>query len=114
MGRKKRRRRDAAPPSEEPALTGIALLLSETPADTLDLHGFTAAQAEARLLDFLRTRSVDASGRVVHVITGRGTRSEGAAVLPGLVRDLLVDDFAEYVIESAGLPGAGGVAIRIC
>ena len=72
-----------------------------------------AAQAEARLLDFLRTRTVDASGRVVHVITGRGTRSEGAAILPGLVRELLADDFAEYVVETAGLPGAGGIAIRI-
>lgn len=111
MGRRKRRRTEegaAAPP-----LSGIALLLSETPADTLDLHGLTAAQAEARLRDFLRTRAVNAPGRVVHVITGRGNRSEGAPVLPGLVRDLMAADLSDYVAGSAGLPGGGGVAIRL-
>ena len=100
-------------PTEAPPLGGVALLLVETPAEILDLHGYTAAQAEARLRDFLRTRSVDTSGRVVHVITGRGNRSEGVPVLPGLVRDLLASELAEHVDLSAGLPSGGGVAIRL-
>ena len=114
MGRKgRKRRRSGTEPTEAPALGGVALLLVETPVDTLDLHGHTASQAESRLRDFLRTRSVDASGRVVHVITGRGNRSEGIPVLQGLVRDLLSLELAEYVDVSAGLPGGGGVAIRL-
>ena len=114
MGRKgRKRRRDANVRTEAPPLGGVALLLVETPAEILDLHGCTAAQAEARVRDFLRTRSVDASGRVVHVITGRGNRSEGVPVLPGLVRDLLASELAEFVDLTAGLPGGGGVAIRL-
>jgi DNA-nicking Smr family endonuclease len=81
------------------------LLLSEYPADKLDLHGMTAAQAEPRVMA--------ASGRVVHIITGKGNRSEGAPVLPGLVRDLLDDDLTRLVREVAGLPGGGGVAVRL-
>jgi DNA-nicking Smr family endonuclease len=112
--RKARKGEDSSPgPEAVSELSGVARLLVESPADTLDLHGSTAAQAERRLFDFLRTRSVDAPGRVVHVITGRGNRSEGAPVLPGLVRDLLRAEMAEFVRESAGLPGGGGVAIRI-
>jgi DNA-nicking Smr family endonuclease len=112
MARRRRKHLSAAS-VELPALTGVALLLSETPVDTLDLHGYTAVQAEARLLDFLRTRSTDSTGGVIHVITGRGNRSEGAPVLPGLVRSLLGSDGSGYVRESAGLPGGGGVAVRL-
>jgi DNA-nicking Smr family endonuclease len=111
--RRKTKRRLATPSGDQPKLTGVALLLSETPADTLDLHGYSSAQAELRFHDFLRTRSVDSGGRVLHVITGRGLGSEGAPVLPPLVRELIAHDYAEYVAESAGLPGGGGVAIRL-
>lgn len=83
------------------------------PVSTLDLHGLTARQASARVHDFLLTHASTSSGRVVHVITGRGTRSEGVAVLPGVVRDLLADELSDAVRESAGLPGGGGLAIRL-
>ena len=117
MGRKGGKRRKAAgiaPAADVGAgLSGVARLLVETPVATLDLHGCTARQAESRLRDFLRTRSVDGSGRVVHVITGRGNRSEGAPILPGLVRELLASDLSHLVGASVGLPGGGGVAIRL-
>jgi DNA-nicking Smr family endonuclease len=112
MARSRRSRRKAAP-TVGPALTGIAALLSETPAALLDLHGHTAAQAEARLRDFLRTHATVSTGRVVHVVTGRGSRSEAAPVLPSLVRRLLDEELAGRVAESAGLPGGGGVAVRM-
>ena len=54
-----------------------------------------------------------ASGRVVHIITGKGTRSEGAPVLPRLVREMLDGELRDSVEESAGLPGGGGLAVRI-
>ena len=115
---KRRRKISPGPESSEtaddaPRLTGIALLLSEHPADKLDLHGLTAAQAERRVITFLKRQSLTASGRVVHIITGKGLRSEGAPVLPGLVRDLLEYDLSGLVRESAGLPGGGGVAVRL-
>ena len=105
--------RAGAAASDPPALTGIALLLSEYPADKLDLHGMTAAQAEPRVMAFMKRQSHTASGRVVHIITGKGNRSEGAPVLPGLVRALLDDDLTRLVREVAGLPGGGGVAVRL-
>ena len=94
-------------------LGGIALLISELPVDTLDLHGLTADQARARLDGFVRTRAVASSGRVVHVVTGRGNRSEGLPVLPGVVREALAGPLAPYVAEQAGLPGGGGIAVRL-
>ncbi len=113
MGRRRRRR-----PAEEgvpvaPELGGIALLISEMPVDTLDLHGLTAGQARARIGDFLRTRAVLSSGRVVHIVTGRGNRSEGRPVLPGVAREALAGALAPYVAEQAGLPGGGGIAVRL-
>lgn len=111
---KRRKRRPADDGSAQaPALSGIALLLSEMPVDTLDLHGLTGDQARARLGDFLRTRSAVSSGRVVHVVTGRGNRSEGRPVLPGVVREVLAGPLSALVMEEAGLPGGGGVAIRL-
>lgn len=114
MGRRKKKRRPvgADGEAEAPALSGIALLLSEMPVDTLDLHGLNGDQARARLADFLRTRAALSPGRVVHVITGRGNRSEGMPVLPGVVREALAGSLSEYALEQAGLPGGGGVAIR--
>ena len=112
MGRKKKgRRRDAE--VSPPELSGIALLLSQMPAATLDLHGLTAEQAERRLRSFLTTQARVSTGKVLHIITGKGTRSEGQPVLPGVVRRLLDGELADWVTEVAGLPGGGGVAVRV-
>ena len=113
MARNKKRRKGGSAPADPPALTGIALLLVESPVETLDLHGMNARQAEARVRFFFQRHAETSRGRVVHVITGKGTRSRGVAVLPDLVRDMLADDLSELVSVWAGLHGGGGVAARI-
>ncbi|MGB5303311.1 MAG: Smr/MutS family protein [Gemmatimonadota bacterium] len=110
--RKKRKKTGKGPPAQ-PELTGIALLLVESPVEKLDLHGMNARQAETRVQLFFQRHTASSPGRVVHVITGKGTRSEGAAVLPGLVREMLQDDLSRMVSEWAGLHGGGGFAVRV-
>jgi DNA-nicking Smr family endonuclease len=113
MARRKKRKKagTAAPPP--PELSGVALLLVESRVETIDLHGMDARQAETRVRFVLQRHGATSPGRVIHVITGKGTRSEGAAVLPGLVRELLQDDPDRVVAEWAGLHGGGGFAVRI-
>lgn len=113
MVRKKKQKKTAKGPASPPKLTGIALLLVESPVDKLDLHGMNARQAETRVQFFFQRHAENSTGRVVHVITGKGTRSAGAAVLPGLVREMLQDDLNSVVAEWAGLHGGGGFAVRI-
>jgi hypothetical protein len=110
---KRRKRLEQEAPTPPPSLTGIARLLSEMAVATLDLHGFTAAQAQLRLRDFITTYSHISAGSVVHVITGKGTGSEGPAVLLGLVRDMLDDEVADQIDEYAGMLGGGGWVIRV-
>jgi DNA-nicking Smr family endonuclease len=109
----KRRRRFVQTDDLAPPVTGLARLLSETPAATLDLHGFTAEQARLRLRDFFATHSRISAGSVIHLITGKGSGSEGEAVLLGLVRRLLDGELAELVSESAGAHGGGGWIVRL-
>jgi DNA-nicking Smr family endonuclease len=111
--KRKRRSRERGAPDPAPALTGTAQLLVEMPVETLDLHGMTAEEAKRRLGFFFDRHRFTSSGHVVHVITGKGAGSPGRAVLPGLVRDLLGEEFADVVTEFAGLPGGGGYAVRI-
>lgn len=113
MARKKKRKKDRSAPADPPALTGIALLLVESPVEKLDLHGMTAREAETRVRLFFQRHATTSRGLVVHVITGKGTRSQGAAVLPGLVREMLQDDLSRVVAEWAGLHGGGGFAVRV-
>lgn len=108
-----RKKPGSADAVEPPLLTGVALLLSETPAGVVDLHGYTAPQTEARVRDFVLTHARISRGRVVHIITGKGTRSEGQPVLPGVVQELLGGSLARHVAEVAGLPGGGGFALRL-
>ncbi len=81
--------------------------------DTLDLHGMSADHAERRLLLFFQRHGASSRGRVVHVITGKGSGSQGPPVLPGLVREILMYDLRTTVSEFGGLPGGGGFAVRI-
>ena len=104
--RRKRPPKQAATPPVE--LTGVAKLLSQAPDATLDLHGYTADQAELRVRDFLTTHARISSGSVVHVITGKGT-----GVLLEVVRDVLNYEGADHVDEYAGLMGGGGWVVRV-
>jgi DNA-nicking Smr family endonuclease len=113
MARKKKRKKPRGATAPTPELTGLARLLVEMPVEVLDLHGMTAEGAERRLGFFFDRHRVTSAGGVVHVITGKGAGSVGEAVLPGLVRALLAQDFAHLVEEFGGLPGGGGFAVRI-
>ena len=81
--------------------------------ETLDLHGMNAGQAETRVQFFFQRHATTSPGRVVRVITGKGTRAEGAPALPNLVREMLQHDLSRIVSEWAGLHGGGGFAARI-
>lgn len=74
-------------------------LLDATPEATLDLHGDTALDAERRVRDFIKTQSRIASGKVVHIITGRGLGSRGRPVLPGVVRRVLAGEMNRFIQE---------------
>ena len=108
-----RKRAEAKADTEAPALTGVAKLLSEMPIASLDLHGYMVAQARPRVRDFLTTHSRVSSGSVVHLITGKGTHSEGEAVLRQLVQDMLLDEVADMVQEYGGMLGGGGWVVRM-
>jgi len=107
------KRRKRRPKQPHPPLSGIAQLLSESPVATLDLHGHSAAQAELRVRDFLATHYRISTGNVVHIITGKGIRSEGDAVLLEFVRDMLDDEAADHVDEYLGMLGGGGWVLRV-
>ena len=105
---KRRKRRAKEAPAPRHQLTGVAQLLSEMPIATLDIHGYTADQAQLRVRDFLTTHSRISAGSIVHVITGKST-----GVLLQLVRDILNDQFAHHVDEYAGMMGGGGWVVRV-
>ena len=110
----RRRKRPLAETSTAaPEVGGVARLLTETPLATLDLHGYTAAQARPRVRDFLTTHARLSGSRVVHLITGKGTGSSGTAVLLDLVRGMLHDEVAHLVDEYAGMLGGGGWVVRV-
>lgn len=111
MGRRGRRA-SRGPETEADEPPPIVRLLTEMPVATVDLHGLTSEQARRRLSDFVRSQSRVHHGRVVHVITGKGSRSSGPAVLPGVARDVLEEERA-LVAEVAGLPGGGALAVRL-
>lgn len=91
----------------------IAVLLTEVPVASLDLHGRSAVEAERRVASFVRTHASASPGAVVEIITGKGSRSAGPAVLPGVVRDLLYGELAPLVAEWAGTVGGGAVRVRL-
>jgi hypothetical protein len=78
MPRKKKRKKNREETTSPPELIGIARLLVESPVEKLDLHGMNADQAETRVRFFFQRHATTSPGRVVHVITGKGTRSEAA------------------------------------
>lgn len=115
MARRQRKKKPGRSSAAEqsPEIPRSLQLVIETPVAKLDLHGLTGHQAELRLRDFMRTQSRLFSGKVVHIVTGRGTRSPGEAVLPGVTRNLLCGELDDLVAEMAGLPGGGAVAVRL-
>ena len=112
MSKRRKRVRNVVPESTL-KLSGTARLISEIPAERLDLHGLSAREAEVNIRNFLQRHVRSSQGRVVHIITGKGTHSDGPAVLPQLLNRLLREEFEESVAEQAGLVGGGAIAMRI-
>lgn len=77
-------------------------LLKQSSQRSLDLHGFTAAEAEREVLDFLKT-SKKMGLRKVLIIHGKGYHSEGQPVLKKEVLRLL---------EKSSVAGEFGTADR--
>jgi len=102
------KRRDARPSDSTPPTLHGAIV-----ADELDLHGLTAEQAERRLEMFLERVSVSAPGQVVRVVSGRGARSAGPAVLQGVVREALTGWLGHRVSEWAVDVGGGAYLVRV-
>ena len=76
-------------PSGTPKLIDPFDPLDGEPQDQLDLHGFTATEAEARLVSFLASANRKHPGCLVRVITGKGNHSAAGPVLKGRVRTWL-------------------------
>lgn len=102
------KRRDVRPEPSTPRT-----LHTERVVEVLDLHGFTADQAERRLEMFLDRLAVTSGGDVVRVITGRGAGSPGKPVLQGLVRDALTGWLAHRVADWAVDMGGGAYLVRL-
>jgi hypothetical protein len=80
------RRKRSRPP------VGIFLtdpILDQHPVAVLDLHRYPASGVETAVCNFIQTWQKRASGSVVHVVTGKGRRSDGAPVLKPRVRQIL-------------------------
>jgi DNA-nicking Smr family endonuclease len=89
----------------------IDSLLGKPVVAEVDLHGFDARGAEIRLESFLSRMSKP--GLVVRIITGRGNRSEGGAVLRPLVDQLLRGRMSRYVAQHRIEPGGGAYLVEI-
>jgi DNA-nicking Smr family endonuclease len=89
------------------------VLLDSSPAATLDLHGLTERQCRQILEQRMRLWKRTHSGKIIHIITGKGRGSIGAPVLKKAVAALLrgslkggVQDFSEDV-------DGGGYKVRV-
>ncbi len=60
------------------------------PQAQLDLHGATAARARERAAAYIRTAQADGL-YTLRIIVGKGLHSEGGAVLPDVIEDLLLE-----------------------
>jgi DNA-nicking Smr family endonuclease len=72
-------------------------LLDANPVAILDLHRFTAAEAEGAVRNFLLSWQRRAPGSLVHLVTGKGKGSAGPAVLKPRVRRMLEDELNAVV-----------------
>jgi len=88
-------------------------LLGQPVTRTLDLHGKTTAEARRMVTDFILTTSRGASGRVVRIITGKGTRSARQAVLRPLVRHWLETDLARFLEAISPDTDGGSYLVRL-
>ena len=102
-GKKKGRRKERGEGGDAPSGPVGDPLLHAWPDARLDLHGRSVSEAGVATRNFLMTQSRLGAGRIVHVLTGKGT-----GALFRTVGDLLADDADRWVDEAApDLQGAG-------
>ena len=88
-------------------------LLHAEPVATLDLHGFTAAEAELAVRNFVQTWQRRAPGKVVHIVTGKGGGSAGAPVLRSKVGRLLKEGLGSVVRSFEKDSNEGGYVVEL-
>lgn len=98
--------------SRHPSFGSHDPLFDAPVAATLDLHGQTRAQAEASVKSFLAAAARAHAGKVVHVITGKGKSSAGAAVLKPAVRQI-IKAAGPIVAEFDADVDGGGFLVRL-
>ena len=95
-----------------PSFAGFSLLDAK-PVATLDLHGFTAPEAELAVRNFVQTWRKRSPSSVVHIITGKGRGSGGRPVLLGVVKRMLSGELAASVLEFDLDLDEGGYLVRV-
>lgn len=111
MGRRRRtkkQQREAAADDGVPDTLHFAVVSGE-----VDLHGFTAVQAERRTDGFLRGWAMREPGAVVRIITGRGAGSAGAPVIQDRIRRGLTEGWDDLVSDWAVDVGGGAFLVRL-
>jgi DNA-nicking Smr family endonuclease len=88
--------------------------LQDARADAeLDLHGFSANEAEPAVRSFLESWRRRKPGAVVHIITGKGKGSPDGPVLRGLVAGMLNGTLGSLVADWAPDDAGGGFRVRV-
>ena len=87
-------------------------LLDAPVADTIDLHGLTAVEAEQIVLRIVENWHRRGGG-VLYFITGKGKGSVAGPVLKRKVAALLRRDLSAYVAEHAPDDAGGGFKVRV-
>jgi len=72
-----------------PLTVGERIKSYPSPQEELDLHGYTAVQAESRAETFIRSARLRRI-RTVRIIVGKGLHSNGKAVLPEVVKTKII------------------------
>ncbi len=91
----------------------IDSILAKPVEEICDLHGLDARGAELRLESFLDRCARTRPGAVVRIITGRGNRSEGTAVLRPLVAKLLGGRLDKYIERHRVDSGGGAYLVQM-
>jgi len=87
-------------------------LLDAPVSSTVDLHGFSAAEAEQTVRKVVENWHRRGGG-VLYFITGRGKGSVAGPVLKRTVGALLKRDLSAYVADHAADTSGGGYKVRV-
>jgi DNA-nicking Smr family endonuclease len=81
--------------------------------DSLDLHGFSVREAEARVSQFIPGIAKTHPGAIVEIVTGRGRHSREEPVLRDVVKSLLKGRLSKHVREFALSVDGGAYRVRL-